>query len=760
MSLNLKRWLPDGQDSVLLALLLLTGGVAGAKDVFGIVFPADVATLCLVAVFATIVVTHVQRQRRIGRRHPLPAQPRIFNPFKISRDEKPFVPWLRDEEAAILADRLIESVRSHLVVTGPSGAGKSVLVRDLLPKVPKLSAYESCIFDRYDDIVRDLIEQFGGPPELAVKQKILLQHYGEFVVTSKCSVRTVLDSTFEHPKAADILQQEIVAYFTDVLKSHPRSVIIFDQAERLLHLVRIDAVRPEASSNGYRLYFFIKLLAHLRNIESVRTLFVIRAEYFYQSLDFLENIVASAPLIRYFLCPGINIKSSPAAVAQIRQDLKTIPGAAGYVEQFERIVGLDNRAYSNTFLTQLFAFMIEHFVTKDPLIREMLDKKNNRILAVKYYFSYLLNDYARANGLGDALEFLKAIIFTIAIENQVTGEPVTNDRIAALAHIPVDHVSEATAFLLTAGLIREEEFEHAVGYRMVHDLICDYVIENEQFAINPGLKDSIRGLSEARVSSERLTSVDRHTNPMLDLFMAPNIGLLSIWAFYVFGFLKARFPAVCDWSQGWLNWFPLSQDCQSIAPYYFATFFMHSVWLTFIYIMDRGYFCHVLRDDPKARFLSRMMPVIGAVLAVLFSQSPALFVMPVVVVGVIMGLLLVSGAARGPFSGRVAADNYQWGVRTAGNMIFAMTLSAITTLVLWNESSAMLLRDDISHWLNALTGSRMSIAESDVSVGWMYFANAMMIYFWWHIRSPQQGRLALATRLAEHDRSKSESRDT
>src|SRR6185312_5640076 len=130
----------------------------------------------------------------------------------------------------------------------------------------------------------------------------------------------------------------------------------------------------------------------------------------------------------HFLCQGINENSAPGGVRAITDDFQSITAASHFSHHFERICSLDNPAFSNTFMTQLFGYMVEHFFNKDERITKQLKEDGDIALSLKYYFEYLLNDYQRESTF-EKVEFLKVIMFTIAVHGRTVGQAVTLGRI-------------------------------------------------------------------------------------------------------------------------------------------------------------------------------------------------------------------------------------------------------------------------------------------------------------------------------------------
>lgn len=743
------------QENTVLVFLAALGGISGAKDLLNLFVPGNIGIYLILIVFIAIAAHGLANERRIRSLSPLPTERGIFKPFRTRKDSDGFDIWPRTEEAAELVSRIEQAKESHLVVSGPSGAGKSILVHKLVVPLIK-DRFAERPFNTYDGVIQAIIAREEGDEAYLLEQRALLRRVSNFLSSRKCSVRDVLEPGFmaANPDAV-ALWEEIEAHLSRAFALTPRCYI-FDQIERYLHVIEVETEKNTGRMNGFDLFLFARFIGFCREQPECRTIFVIRADHLYASMDFLESI-ASLPArnghLRYFLCPGINAKTSAQGVRRIRDDFAKLDLGPENTLNFDEICGLDSRTYANTFRTQIVGFVIEHFFRSDHRVREFLANRKDRSLALRYYFDHFLNDYVRDAIGPEALDTMRVALVTIAMETRATGLPASIERVAALSHMPRDLLEPAVAFAVKAGVLTEEINGDLPAYRFIHDVVSEHVLGNEQFAINATLRHSIQGLSETHVPTGRLTKVARYANVITDLWKHPNFGAVCVWALFVFGALKLRFPAVCEWSSEQLAWAPYARECAFVTPYYLPIYFMHGVWMAFIYHMDRDFLRYTLRSR-ALRAISASMPFVGMALAIGVSQSPALLIIPIVVCGIMMGILLIAGALDGSFVGRDAQESVLWGSLSVINMLFVSVITPMSVLVLSSAPEARAFWDYTGRSASSLIGAGGD--REIVYLAWIYLVCLVMIYFWFHISKDQQARLAYAARLASCDRAQSE----
>ncbi len=758
--MHFRRSLGELQENALLVVLTVLGVIVGARDFLGLFVPDRLALLVPMFLVALVLARVLWFQRITSRFPRLPAEPGIYDPFALKSGIQPNRLWPRGPEAKSLAGEIQNLEQTHLLVVGPSGAGKTTLVRDfLIPTLQAAGDTVHLVYD-YDRLPINILGDFSGEDyKVLLRQNSLTETYRRFL-SSNSKTPSVSDKPREFA-GAQLIWDETIKYLEYAITSKRNTVFVFDQIERLFSQMHVrKPLKGSDDINQFSVFFFINMIEYLRGRRDCRCLFIIRSEFLYSSLDFLEREVSDGKKtaqdrwVRHYLCPGINVYI-PEAVAALRKDFQELGGLSSYLTNYEHVINLYDPALANTFLAQMFGFVLEHYRRSDPRVMKILIEEGNVLDSLKLYFDYLFNDYLRLRGAFESLEILKISIFALAIENRETGQAVAADRLFQLAHLPKATVTDVLDFLVPLGLVSEEHKNGIVAYRLAHDIIGDYAIEHEQFAFDADLKDSIRGLSEVGVASEKLCKVGNFPNPLADWLNDKNLGLVSIWIFYIFGAAKSASPIFCDFVQSLVGKIWMSRDCGFVSQFYYAIYFTHVVWVTFIYIIDRGYLSLVLKNR-FIRTVSKMMPLIGTCLGVTFSQSPALFLVPIISVGILFGVILIIGTYDGSFVGRSAKKNLWWGIHTIGNMLFACLIMLITGAVIADGAGTRLFLEQFSTTVSGWTNGWVVLTVGQIQTGWMYAMCVVMIYYWWQIRVPQQGRIALAAGLAVHDRALAE----
>lgn len=77
-------------------------------------------------------------------------------------------------------------------------------------------------------------------------------------------------------------------------------------------------------------------------------------------------------------------------------------------------------------------------------------------------------------------------------------------------------------------------------------------------------------------------------------------------------------------------------------------------------------------------------------------------------------------------------------------------------LVLWSDEIATRFWNEAGASLSGILNGVIFMQNDAIATIWLIFMNGLMIYFWYHIRPVQQGRISFASRLSSHDRSQTE----
>ena len=771
--------LPDPNRDKTWILLLFIGALGSVYEPLTAIAPhytVYIATVVIVCFYAKDVYRRVQIQRAQG----LPDTSARFDPFHV-----PDL-WNRNAEVETLSKLISASAHQHILVTGESGAGKTKLVRALLPQyynAPKNADKKTVLIcsDRYESPAKDLIHRLPGSVDA---KKRLVDDITRFMEKNSCGIQDLFDPQLRDDLAdkfaeADTVLNRMFDHLSKVIPSGQTTVLAFDQLERIIQIIRIDE-RKAQNENGFEIYFLCKIIEFLRErLPHARTLFVVRGELYYRSLDFLETdapiLIGCKPsTVTYFLCPGINSASDDDAAEGILKEFKETPTVieigTGLVDDFVEISRLRSRTFSNTFMVRLIGYVIVNFYHNRYVREELIRNGANQESFLKFYFQCLLNEYAKKNKRENAIECLKVIIFAIAVENRVAGRAVDIEMIAALAHLPQDVVIDAVEFLHKRGMLLSEGKAGDAAYRLAHDVICDYAIGSQQFSVDhPSwfrLKDAIRGLGEARAEKSGLTPLCSYANPIDDLvgrllpqypdlptpaalsFMS-KLSLVLIWVFYFYGAALVLEPRVCALT----SWISLkyiweARQCEFVSQFYVIVYVVHVLWVTFIYFVARN-FLNLTMRRPFSRVVSESMAAIGAILGIVLSQSPSLFLVPIVTVGMIMGILLLVSSNDGTYVGGSADDSRRWGKRSVVNMLIATALVVVCVAIFHPLSTTYF--DELAKAISHPFGTSLEIDGHAIVIGWIYAVSGTMIFFWWHVRPEQQTEISFASRLALND---------
>lgn len=586
----------------------------------------------------------------------------------------------------------------------------------------------------------------------------------------------------------------------------------FDQLERLILNARA-ALASEARQdtadyrtqgqeafNGYEFFFVLQTFKLLRKAPTVRTVFVLRSEYIYSIYEIVESLVndsdrpklpngtgnadgaadrqellrrdegflrARSPVTELFLCPGINSEELDA-FAEVERSFKGLakssnerasnwPDISGKWDSFVKVCQMNNRSQSNTFIVQLFGYLLE-VLGNNKDVQAILQEERDRKHILSTFFDYLIADFIAGNGISKGSSsgsqmsrsnphIMLTILYAVAVENRVAGQAISPQRIQALSHVPEDLVREVIQYLQDLKILSAElDAGRTPHFRIVHEQLSDYIIESERFKLDGRTKDGIRGLSEIRTPTSAMVRPKRLHDPLTDLYEAPNIGVLSIWIFNVYGLILTLSPQFCTATEPLFANVWLSQRCELMQPLYWARFIMESSWVAYIYVLSMAAFIPTASSRMQ-KILAGSLPVVGSVLGIVFSHSPVLFLGPLCTVGFLMTAHLLLGKAMNEYKGKYADECFRWGYRTGLNMSFTMLLMGATYIILFAPP------EDAE---NLLRNFHPDLGLPQVQLGWVVLSNAFMLWFLLHIYPDQASSDQIIRRLVEFDRTRTD----
>jgi hypothetical protein len=694
----------------------------------------------------------------IAKLKGLPDEPRTFDPFLSARKGKTdggVGVWQRDGDVERLRAHLKEHTSTHLILTGPSGAGKTVFLTQIV-KARYLGSFVEV--SKYSNFLSTLISQIPcDRPDLIDRRTSLDNSLQAYIETAKpIFVGKVLQDRAALVKNDVVLAKitdEISQFITDAMATRPLTLFVFDQIERFLLDVKYKLAHASEDVLGYEIYFLIIALSTLRGLDNVRTVFSIRADALYASVDFLSYSLNDSSeadrIFRYMYFGGINIKDADRGViAKIQLQFDDIADGILTWREVSNFLSLQSRSISNTFFIQLTGYLIEHFSDTDQRIKEVVKKPGDPGELLPIFFEQLLAGYHHRYPGTINYDVLRVIILTIAIENRSTGDPVTPDRISKLAHLPVNYVRPVVAYLLSIGVVRSDaKGDRAI--RFAHDMLFDHIVQADGFIVRDDLQKAIERLSERR--SRDLNAIEGYGRVLTDA-RDFDVGALAVLAFGLYGAVVCltswgvggdaiKSSAVCDAIHGFWSWLFSTrvhvEECSALKWYYPAIFVADLAWISYMYKLDKGYFRNIFHGFGLLRRASTAVTIIAAVLGIAASFTPVLTVVPITVCGLLLAaLLFVVRAVEGSDS-QFSKSNKEWAYRTTLNMLFVNILIPLHLFMVTDTAVYRSAREAMDATLHLSTKNLT-----------FWLTAIFLLWFWMHVRPDQQSEVSIATRLA------------
>ena len=438
-----------------------------------------------------------------------------FDPFLSSRKDDNGKIWSRDADLARLKEHLATHEKSHLILAGASGVGKTVFLTRIVQ--PAFGANVHLIA-RYNNFLSDLINSMPCEGALADRRLDLSNLLVSYTKTApEITIGRVLqerESIVRADERLNKLTAEIESFIVDALNGKPITIFIFDQIERFLVDIKHRIARSVRTPLAYEVYFLITVLRAMRKTPNVRTIFSIRSDALYASVDFLSYSLDQPSdadhIFKYMYLYGISVKSADAGVMKDIQEKFASANASTSWNDIATFLSLQSRSVANTFFVQVTGYLVEHFSETEPRIKKVIKDGESPRDLLPILFDQLIAGflkYQRAAASEEetskvSYDMLRLIVLTIAIENKATGDPITRERIALLAHVPRSYVNAVIGYLLDAGVIqRDANEEEAV--RFAHDMLFEHIVHDDAFVIRDDLQKSVERLSERRIADVR-----------------------------------------------------------------------------------------------------------------------------------------------------------------------------------------------------------------------------------------------------------------
>lgn len=474
--------------------------------------------------------------RRYWTMDGLPEKAGAFSPF-FSDDGVEKV-WSRDVDLKRFMAQMENNIYTHTILTGPSGSGKSTFLR----RVVKPVLGENLIFNSsYLDFTKTFIDIIPTPNHLVARKLELEEAIAAFLQQPiKLSINKVLqDNTlFKIPKVLVDIGDTAESFIRDALKGRPTTYFVFDQIERFLSDLKHLQHQPEEAARTLSVYIVIRVFKTLRQLENTRTIFAIRADFLFASIDFLtyslDKLEDADAIFRYFYFDGINASSSPNAIEhQIRPQYEAINSPATWAD-FVKFTALTSKSVSNTFLTQLSGYMLENFGESDSRVAQIVSTDGNTPDDfLEIFFEHLIAGFHQTQKRAVSHDIFKAVVLTIAVENRTSGDAIAHERISRLSHIARRYVDPVVEYLLSRNVLKQELFDGKKFVRFSHDLLFDHIVNSPEFQGHDDLHKGMERLAEQRVPTRELIDVPTYGNFLRELrrFRMPAVAMLIYWLF-------------------------------------------------------------------------------------------------------------------------------------------------------------------------------------------------------------------------------------
>ena len=721
--------------------------------------------------------------RRYWTMDGLPEKAGNFSPF--FGDEGTEQVWSRNADLKRFMLQMEHNIETHTILTGPSGSGKSTFLRRVVRPV----LGENLIFNSsYLDYKKTFINIIPTPDHLVAKKLELEKAIKTFLKNppANLSINSVLqdNTAFEEdlPKVLREIGDRAESFIRAALKDRPTTYFIFDQIERFLSDLKHLQYQPEEAGRIVSVYIVIRVFKALRQLKNTRTVFAIRADFLFASIDFLtyslDSLEDADGIFRYFYFNGINASTSPEAIEQIQLQYEAAVNASADWDDFVKFTALTSKSVSNTFLTQLSGYMLENFGVSDPRVAQIVstDGKNPDDF-LELFFEHLIAGFHQSQKRAVSHDIFKAVVLTIAVENRTSGDAIAHERICRLSHIPRRYVDPVVRYLLSRNVLKQELFDGKKFVRFSHDLLFDHIVNSPEFQGHDDLHKGMERLAEQRVPTQKLIDVPTYGDFLGELrgFRVPAVAMLIYWLFAGALTISSTMQVLppSDELTKWLPWsqnsceamyrvynrlidllptpirslfavigcIPVGNDSVAIGNYSAAIAIMHIAWLWYIYKLSRGYFQYVFVGKPILQAMAALLVPLGTTFGILVGFSPNLSIIPLTVVGLWMSLLLVivgHQAGATPF-GKM---NRSWALRTTMNMI-------LTAVLLVSVNSFMV--STLPDYVAARGAMEPYLFGFNPTIITFWLTSVFLCWFLMHISPEQQSAISMAARLTQFD---------
>lgn len=674
---------------------------------------------------AVIVNLGITTFKRVSAK-PLPEPKSAFVPFRGAAGWKAFD---RRQVTNELADLLKASTDKHVLLVSPSGTGKSTMLYDLLPS--KMGEYHIRHFDRYDDVIEDLLLELQAiQDDDTLTERIL------------ACLRQIEMAGSNHEDRYNEIEEIIQA-----ISPSKNLLLCFDQVER--YFLKFDDTSGDDYKRIMNEHTLIKrLLKALATNERIRTLFAVRSEYIFGSLSSMFNLQPNGSnvdeYVEFYFLWGINFIDDKSDYANISKRLQTKYKGVALRERLFEVCQINSQMKANTFMLNLGGYLFDSFQDRPRFFDRLLKPKLSSDEVIDVFLDAAYDGWIATSGLSDRTLF-DTVLYALANENRVSGQACNQSRLAGLAHYPENDVMRTVAYLEDVKIVTVDGSDIEKAYRVAHEKLSDRLLKSDKLQLDSRAIDGIRYLTENRVRTDALTIPSAFPNSLdIPAFRSANVSYLAVVIFVFFGLFRCLFP---DATLSLLNRAGVQHFVESVSGYHLHAYYLqpamyvphfiaHVAWVSYIDRVNRAY----LKWAAPNRFFrisGMFLSVVGTVLGIAVSFTPELFVIPIVTVGILYGLLLMALSRSYSLGGQIKSITLAWGYRSIINVLVVLGLSHffLSPLFAIESETGVVDPDRISNILALII-----------------FESAMMVWFWQHIKAEQNSRKIWSANLALLDK--------
>lgn len=678
---------------------------------------------------AVIIIAALHTCLVFYRRNSAQQLPSVSGEFTPFPKETSWEPWRRENVTNRLVDIVKENFNRHVLIISPSGTGKSIMLNRLVPS--ELSEYTPIFINDYENIIERVLSEIGYVSQNDEAKK------GIGKLLTKMSVGDVKVENFE---------EEMVKYVNLALQDN-KILFCFDQVERYFINSEQKSIK-DYNEYADRRAMVKSLLKLFNSHETIRSVFAIRSEYVFGSLislfDTKLNGTDLDDYVEFFFLWGVNSEDDEDEYFRIYKYFQDRFGGTTVAQKIFHISGLESSFHANTFLLNLSGYVFDALSERERYKDLLLSPTLTDEGLIDIYFDAAFEGY-----VAKAVDFERAqfdaILYSLASENKLSGKACNLERLAGISHYPTDAVSDTLSYLLDIGIVQSTKENNHDVYRITHDKISDRLLKSDKLDLRSRAIDGIRYLTENRVPTTNLTipkpfpkALETSANEFFSL------SYFIVVCFVAFGFLRLFAP---DLVWGLLN--PMYMFVESIsnfrsptyyksALFYVPHFITHVAWVSYIDRMNRSYIQNV--GNGGAKFFGGLLSTVGVVFGILVSFSPQLFAIPLVVVGIMYGLILYTISHQKSIGGEMKSITRNWGLRTVGNILIVF---------LFGMLSAPFFEENQNTGLVKLFGIEMNNTFYFIAV---ILTASLLLWFWHHISGDQNKKKIWSANLALYDK--------